>query len=249
MTKTGGSKHLKRPSAPSTWPINRKGSKFLPKMNPGPHGTNQGLPLIVLLRDVLKVGTTRKEITYLLTNKNVLVDGKVRTNEKFPVGHMDIVEIKKLNKFYRVQYHSSGKLLPFEIGENEANTKIVKIIGKKSIRGGYTQVSLHDGRNIRLLNEDNRLNEIKVNGSLQIEVPSQEIQSIFHLEEDSWAMVTEGRHQGKVGQIVEIVKRFGPKASEVTFNDPENKEDPEFKTALDYVFVIGDVAPKVNLQT
>lgn len=247
MTKTGGKRHLKRPASPTTWPINRKGSKFVTKMAPGPHSKEQGMPLVILLRDVLKVGTTRKEIKYILTNQNVEVDGRVRTNMRFPVGHMDIVHLKKIDKFYRIQYHRSGKLLPFEIDADEASSKLVKVTSKRSVRGNYTQISLHDGRNIRLANDDERLAEIKVNGTLKINVPSQEIEEIFHIEEESWAIVTEGRHQGKIGQIMEIDKRFGPKASDVTFMNRE--EEDEFKTAIEYVFILGDKEPAVTVHT
>lgn len=243
MTKSGGKRHLKRPAMPKTWPVPRKGSKFIIRMNPGPHRKEYAMPLLILLRDVLKVAENRREAKYILSNRKVLVDGKERTSEKFPVGHMDVVYLKGLEKYYRIQNHISGRLMPFEISEEEANVKICKVTGKKTIRGGKTQISLHDGRNIVLESEDERVEQIKRGSTLKIEVPSQEIKEIYPLEENVYAMVTEGHHQGKMGQIVSINKRFGPKASEVTFSS----DNGDFSTALEYVFVVGKDEPAITL--
>ncbi|MHA1983214.1 MAG: 30S ribosomal protein S4e [Candidatus Hodarchaeales archaeon] len=245
MTKAGKKQHQKRLSAPSIWPIHRKGSKFVTKISAGPHSKDTGMPLIVLLRDVLNVGQTRKEIKRIVSMRSVLVDGRARTNDRFPVGHMDIVELPLNKSFYRIQLHTSDKLLPVEIDEKEKDVKVCKVIGKRNIRGGKTQISLHDGRNIILEKDDNRINQIKGMSSIKIKVPSQEILDVFNLEEDARAMVTEGRHRGRVGKIVDISQRYGPKASEVTFIDEDGGEDAEFRTALEYVFVVG---PDLNIE-
>ncbi len=239
MTKAGKKQHQKRFSAPSTWPIARKGSVWVPKISPGPHSKENGMPLMILLRDVLKLGHTRKEVKYILATRQVYIDGRVRTNERFPVGHMDIVEFPTSKKSYRIQLHSSDKLLPFEISSKEKTTKVCKVTGKRNIRGGNTQISLHDGRTLLLEKGDKLINKIKGQYSIKISVPSQKILDVFPLEKDARAMVTEGRHRGRIGQIVDITKRYGPKASEVSLHDEEEGEDAEFKTALDYVFVIG----------
>lgn len=239
MTKAGKKQHQKRVSAPSTWPIHKKGSTFVPKISPGPHSKEYGMPLMVLLRDVLNVGQTRKEIKEIVSTQQVLVDGRARSNDRFPVGHMDIVEFPASKAFYRIQLHESDKLIPVEIPKKEKDTKVCKVVGKRNVRGGKTQISLHDGRNILLEAGDDRIAQIKGMSSIKIKVPTQEIVDIFPLAEDARAMVTEGRHRGRVGKIVEIRQRYGPKASEVTFVDENGGDDAEFRTALDYVFVVG----------
>lgn len=235
----GKKQHQKRSSAPLTWPIHRKGTIWVPKILPGPHSKEYGMPLIILLRDVLKLGQTRKEIKYILSTRQIIVDGRVRTNERFPVGHMDIVEIPSSKKSYRIQLHRSDKLRPMVIPDEEKGIKVCKVIGKRSIRGGQTQISLHDGRNILIDKDDNLAKEIKGQYSLKITIPEQEILEVYPLQENARAMVTEGRHRGRIGKITDITKRYGPKASEVTLYDEEEGDDAEFKTALDYVFIIG----------
>ncbi len=236
MTKAGKKQHQKRISAPTTWPINRKGSVWVPKILPGAHSKTYGMPLIILLRDVLGVAKNRKEAKNILNSKKVLVDGKPRMKEKLPVGHMDIVTFADTDLRYRVQLHTSNKLIVKEISEKEATFKVLKVIGKRNLKGGKTQISLHDGRNILLENGDKAADGIKVQNSIKISIPDQKIEEVYALEEGSRVMVTDGRHQGKLGVISEIKKRFGPKASEVIIKDEHAGE--EFRTALDYIFVI-----------
>lgn len=243
MAKGGKRQHQKRTSSPKNWPIDRKlpKSKFVPKISPGPHSKETGMPLMLLLRDVLGVAQTKSEVKKILSNRLVLVDGRPRRNEKFPVGHMDVVEFEGLEEQYRVQIHSSHRLLPFAIEEDEANYKICKVVGKRNVRGGDTQISLHDGRNVLLDKGDSQISDIKGQYSIKISVPEQEILDILPLEEGARAMVTEGRHQGRIGKIVGIERRYGPRASEVTFEDEDDEE--VFRTALDYVFVLSDDIP------
>jgi small subunit ribosomal protein S4e len=189
---------------------------------------------------------TKTEITRVLTGQKIKIDGRIRSDERFPVGHMDVVELIDENKFFRVQIHNSHRILPFEIEEDDSQFKICKVIGKRNVKGGHTQISLHDGRNILLDKDDDRIGQIKGQYSLKIALPSQEILEIYPLEEEARAMVTEGRHQGKVGKITEITRRYGPNASEVIFEDENDAEEREFRTALDYVFVVG---PEIDLHT
>lgn len=49
-----------------------------PKPSPGPHKTRECLPLILLLRNRLKYALTGKEVTSILMQRLVQVDGKVR---------------------------------------------------------------------------------------------------------------------------------------------------------------------------
>jgi len=53
------------------------------------------LPLILLLRNRLKYALTGKEVTSILMQRLVEVDGKVRTDKTYPVGFMDVVDIPK----------------------------------------------------------------------------------------------------------------------------------------------------------
>ena len=51
--------HIKRQSAPTNWPIERKGTKFIVT----PLGSiTEGVPVLILLRDILRITENRKEV-------------------------------------------------------------------------------------------------------------------------------------------------------------------------------------------
>ena len=61
MANKGGYTRLKRQMAPKFWKIERKHSRFVLKVHPGPHSKSTAYPLGVVLRDILKVCSTMRE--------------------------------------------------------------------------------------------------------------------------------------------------------------------------------------------
>lgn len=59
-----------------------------PKPSPGPHKERECLPLILILRNRLKYALTGREVTAILMQRLVEVDGKVRTDKTYPAGFM-----------------------------------------------------------------------------------------------------------------------------------------------------------------
>jgi small subunit ribosomal protein S4e len=110
---------LKRLASPRLWQIHRKEAKWAPRTRSGPHPLNKSIPLQIIIRDMLGYAKTYRETKKILTEGNVLIDGVVRTDERFPIGLMDVIEIKKIDKFYRVLPHPSKELILHEIGEEE----------------------------------------------------------------------------------------------------------------------------------
>ena len=87
--------HQKRLSAPKTYKIPRKVSKWVVKPSPGPHN-KEAIPLLVLVRDFLELADTGREARRIISSGEILVDGIVRKDYKFPVGLFDVVTIPKL---------------------------------------------------------------------------------------------------------------------------------------------------------
>jgi small subunit ribosomal protein S4e len=54
--------------------------------SPGPHKGRESLPLILFLRNRLKYALTKREVTAILQQRLIKVDGKVRTDSNFPAG-------------------------------------------------------------------------------------------------------------------------------------------------------------------
>eukprot|EP00894_Picocystis_sp_ML_P005052 jgi/Pico_ML_1/55569/g1237.t2 len=115
MGVRGTKKHLKRLNAPKHWMLDKLGGIFVrgekrdaPKPSPGPHKSRECLPLILLLRNRLKYALTGKEVTSIMMQRLIKVDGKVRTDKTYPTGLMDVVEIEKTNEFFRLLYDVKG---------------------------------------------------------------------------------------------------------------------------------------------
>lgn len=240
MTKTGGTKHQKRIAAPRSWVIARKQFKFAYRVNPGPHGIEASVPLGILLRDNFNLGDTAREIRIILNKKAIKVDGRIITDPKFPIGVMDIIQIDSINKFYRVLPDSQHNLKAYEMKKTSKITKACQIMEKSTLKGGITQLNLHDGRNIILPKEEGIERRYNTKDTLIIEVPTQAIIQHIPFKEGMYAVIKAGKNVGKSGIIKNFQWRFGPRASTVTITSPEGEE---VQTAPEYLFVIGEKAP------
>ena len=61
--------HLKRQKVPKSWPITRKGTKYLVRPNSDIHS---GIPILIILRDMLKIAQNRREVKRAIHEKNIL---------------------------------------------------------------------------------------------------------------------------------------------------------------------------------
>jgi small subunit ribosomal protein S4e len=250
LGKHGGRKQQKRISAPKFWPIHRKQTKWIVKPRAGPHSAEESLPLMLFIREILQYSNTSREAKLILSEGNIKVDGKVRRDHKFPVGLMDVVEIPKLGKFYRVLPVPKKGLRPIPIGSEEASYKLCQIRNMVTVKGGHLQINLHDGRNI-LLRTDNpkaspkELIPYKTRDTLKLSIPDQQVLGHIPLKEENFAIVIDGKNMGFQGKIKEIIPRFGPHASVVSLEAPDGTI---FETALDYVFPVGEIKPEIQLS-
>jgi small subunit ribosomal protein S4e len=243
MARRGQKKHLKRLPAPKHWPIKRKHGKFTTRPIPGPHGKEECLTLAILLREVLGRAENMREVKAIVSSGDVLVDGRPRRETRYPVGLMDVIEIKSSGDRFRLLPKLRGGLRLVEIDESETKFKLGRIQKKSMVAGGKVQLSLHDGRNI-LLPDGAKASDYNTLDTLVISVPEQKLMETIALDKGAYAVVTQGRNVGMEGKIIEIEKRIGTHASTVTVEDSTGNR---FQTALEYVFVIGKNKPKVKL--
>lgn len=247
MGKMGGSRHLTRHAAPAFWPILRKEWHWVVKPSPGPHPIERCLPLLIIVRDILGYAKTAREARKIIAQGQIKVDGKVRRNYKYPVGLMDVLEIVKISKFYRVIPYPVKYMILHEISPEEAKYKLARIENKTTVKGGHIQLNLHDGRNIliRVSDPTNPEEDVyKTFDVLKISIPDQQILDHYRFEVGSVAIVTDGRNVGRVGRIVEITEMFKRRRNIVTLED---KNGDRFQTIQDYIFVIGKDKPEISL--
>ncbi len=103
-------KHLKRLPAPRSWTVTRKTEFWVLRPSPGPHPIERSVPVGLILRDMLKLCDTAREARHILNNRGVLVDGRVITEPKFPVGLMDVLTLKDLKTHYRMLVDTRGRM-------------------------------------------------------------------------------------------------------------------------------------------
>jgi small subunit ribosomal protein S4e len=247
MVKRGVQRHLKRLSAPALWPIRRKENKWTVKPMPGPHRRDRCLPLVLIVRDLLKLVKTRREIKYLLSEGCIKIDGRVRRDAKYPVGLMDVIEAPTIKRAYRVLPSIKKRFALHEITRKEIGFKLCKIVNKTSVKGGHLQINLNDGRNILVRSSDPRnLKEdiYDTQDTLKIEIPNSDVSDNVKLKKGVIAIVTDGKNMGHWGKIVDIEKRSGLHSPIITL---VTNEKDQVKTIMDYIFVIGKTRPWVSM--
>lgn len=236
LGKKGPAKHLKRELAPKVWPIHRKKHVWAVKTIPGPHPFKQSIPLKIVFREILGLAQNNREAKMLSKEGKIIVDGKPRKDERFPIGIMDLVEIPDMKQRFRVMPVKGGKLKLCEVKEGESNFKLCRVEGKTLVNGGRIQFNLHDGTNILV---SDGFENIKVNDVLKVKIPEREVLDHIPLKTDTQALITGGRSQGVWGTVIEIGSEPGAKKTVmIKTQDGEN-----VKTLAKYVFPIGSTAP------
>lgn len=188
---------IKRMSAPRWWPIKRKERKFVISVR-GAHPKEFSLPLLVLVRDVLKLAETNREARKIIKEGQVLVDKKKRKDPKYGIGLFDVVDIPATKKSWRAVPINGLSFI--EIPESESKLKICKIVGKKTLKGNKNQLNLNDGRN--LLTDK----KYATYDSLVLEMPEQKVVDHLKFETGSTVVVVRGSNAGKTAKIKTIEK-------------------------------------------
>jgi small subunit ribosomal protein S4e len=232
MAKKGGSPHMKRIASPRYVPVARKGDVWLTKPAPGPHSLDNSMALGVVLRDIIGVADSIREVKKVLMEGNVLVDGRVVKDRKFPVGLMDIISIPKLKKDYWVGVDRKGRFKLIGVDGERAKFKLCRVEGKNSISGGAFQIALHDGRTAV------GGKEFKLGDTLKLSVPEQKIVAVMKLEPNASCIITSGRHAGELATIDELYHKKGARRAEAKLHS----DSESFITVRDYLFVVGEEA-------
>lgn len=226
----GPKKHLKRLAAPSHWMLNKITGHYAPRPSPGPHKLRECLPLAVLLRNRLKYALTYHETKLIVMQRLVKVDGKVRTDQCYPAGFMDVVSLDKTKQHFRMLLDTKGRFVPRTISAEEAAYKLCRVrkvlIGPKAV----PMLITHDARTIRFPHPN-----IKVHDTIRINIADSKVLDTYKFEVGNVAMVTGGHNVGRVGTIVNRERHLGS-FDIVHLRDARGNE---FATRISNVFVIG----------
>lgn len=229
------SKHMKRLASPRAWSIPKKVHVWAVKPSPGPHPMEKSVPLLMIVRDMLGYCDTAREGRRIIGGRNILIDGKIVTDYKMPVGFMDVLSIPKSKENFRALLDTRGKIRPIRISKDRAKWKLARIENITTIKRGRTQLNLHDGRNI-LVDKG----KYKGGDVLKIELPSQKILDYYPLAKGNVAMIIGGKHSGQIAIIEDYKIIRSPKPNIVEFKEG-------FSTIKDHVFVVGKKSPEITV--
>nr|SVE84252.1 EOG090X0615 [Daphnia pulex] len=226
----GPKKHLKRLAAPKSWMLDKLGGVFAPRPSTGPHKLRESLPLVVFLRNRLKYALNNSEVTKIVMQRLIKVDGKVRTDSNYPAGFMDVITIDKTGEYFRLVYDVKGRFAIHRITAEEAKYKLCKVRRVQVGPKGIPFITTHDGRTIRYPDP-----LVKVNDTIQLDIATNKIMDFIKFDSGNLCMITGGRNLGRVGTIINRERHPG------SFDIVHVKDalGHLFATRLNNVFIIG----------
>merc|ERR1719443_1879441 len=229
MTR-GPKKHMKRLAAPKSWVLDKLGGVYTIRPSSGPHGLRESLPVSIFLKNRLRYALCQKEVETIMKQRLIKIDGKVRTDVRFPCGFMDVVQIEKTQENFRLIYDVKGRFTIHRITNQEAKYKLCRVrevkTGPKNVPYLYTS----DGRTIRYPDP-----VVKANDSIRLDINTNKIMDSIKFEAGNLCMVTGGRNTGRVGTIMHRERHQG------SFDIVHVKDASghTFATRMGYIFVIG----------
>jgi len=226
----GPKKHLKRLNAPKHWMLDKLSGNFAPRPSAGPHKLRECLPLAILLRNRLKYALTYQDVTKIMMQRLIQVDGRVRTDKTYPAGFMDVITIEKTGEFLRLLYDVKGRFICHRISADEAGYKLCKVKKVSTGVGAISYLVTHDGRTIR-----RPTSQAKVNDTVVLDISTGKINEVIKYDQGNTVMVTGGRNTGRVGIITHKEKH----ASSHDIVHIKDAAGNLFATRLSNIFLIG----------
>ena len=210
--------------------LSKLGGTFAPRPTHGPHGMKECLPLILILRNRLNYALNGREVQMIVKNRSVKIDGKVRTDSRFPVGFMDVLTIPKTKENYRLMYNTKRRFCLVPLSQEQAKFKLCKV--EKRVLGthGIPFIVTHDGRTIRYPHP-----EIQANDTIKLNLETGKITDFIKFDIGNTAMMVGGNSMGRIGVIVK--REVHPGSFEIVHI--KDAKGNTFTTRLNNVFVIG----------
>ena len=225
--------HLKRLVAPRSWNIARKERTWTTKPMPGKHSLEGALPISTILRDYLKVCDNNREAKIILHNRDVFVDQRVVSKPKFPVGLMDVISIPKIKLHVRAMLDKHGRIEFVPIKAADSKWKLARVENKRNIKGGHTQINLHDGTNI--LSKE----KVKTGDVLQLNLPDLKVKKVLKFKKGAQSLIIGGAHVGSISTIMGEETTRSTKPNLVMYEN--------FQTIRPYSFVVGEKKAMISL--
>lgn len=204
MGKRGIRNHQKRLSAPKHWMLSKLDGVWAPKPSAGPHAKRECLPLMLILRNRLKYALTGKECQQICMEKCVKIDGKVRTDKRYPAGFMDVITLEKTGDQLRLLYDTKGRFVLHKIKDEEKAYKLCRVRTVATTAKKIPYLVTHDGRTIRYPDP-----VIKKDDTVKLDLETGKIIDHLKFGAGGLCMITKGNNTGRIGELQHIEKHPG----------------------------------------
>lgn len=198
--------HLKRNEIGKFWAIPRKGTKYLALAS---HNVKDSIPLVIVMRNLLKLVKNKKELKRMLNEKSILINHREIRETNYPVSIFDIITIPSTKQNFKATISGSRKMIFEEVSNKEAETKVYKVLNKKLLSTKTIQLNLTQGKNI-ISNEKTNTGD-----SIVLNLKDNKIISIIPIEKGKTAFVLKGKHIGHSGKILDVLERGGKKIAKI----------------------------------
>ena len=132
--------HQTRKASSTKLPIPRKGTKYIARAS---SHLNDSVPVVIAIRDMLKLARTAKEVKEMIKDKLLKINGKIVRDYRESIRLFNIFEA---DKPYKLTILGTGKFAFEE--EKNSELRTCKIVNKRLLKSGKIQFNLHDGSNI-----------------------------------------------------------------------------------------------------
>jgi small subunit ribosomal protein S4e len=184
--------HLKRQETPRLLPIPRKGTKYVARALTH---HRDSVPVVVAVRDMLKLTKTLKEVKQMIKAKLLNLNGKEVKDHRESIR---LFSIFKADKTYELTISPTHRFVLAETKDKKE--RLCKVIGKKVLKKSKTQLNLHDGSNV--VTKD----KININDSVYLDF-SGKIKKSISLGKGKDVFILSGKYAGLKGSIISLKDR------------------------------------------
>lgn len=142
MARHGNARHLNRLASSTYARVSRKTAKYLAKPAAGRHRLGKSVALVVLLRDKLGIVANAGEARKVIKTGSVEVNGRRVSDDRYPVGFGDVLELVQTKETYAVGVGKGGDI---KLEKTKMHDRTLKVVGKYLVRGKKVMLRLYDG--------------------------------------------------------------------------------------------------------
>ena len=167
----------------------------------------------------------------------VKVDGREIKSVSRGVGIFDVLTVGEQS--YLCIFDKRGRLSYNAIDSKKAGSKLCRLNGKTTLKGGRTQLSFHDGRTIIV--DDASKDEWATGSTCRINLSDGSISETHKASPGALCYLTGGNHVGEIATIREIDIKRSSMPNEISFEEG-------YGTIQEYVMIISnpDDIPEVD---